>query len=123
MTERVRILVIDDESDVLDTISVALELAGFDVLAAADGSRGMALANAEHPAAILLDVQMPALNGIEVCKRLKNDVATASIPVIILSARADLAARSSAAEAGADDYVGKPFAMRELVGKIRSLLR
>ena len=63
MTERVRILVIDDESDVLDTISVALELAGFDVLAAADGSRGMALANAEHPAAILLDVQMPALRS------------------------------------------------------------
>ena len=123
MTERRRILVIDDESDVLDTVRIGLELAGFTVLATPDGAQGLRVADAEKPDLVLLDLQMPTLNGIEVCRRLKEGGETKTTPVIILSAHADESSRLSARKVGADDYVLKPFDMRELVDLIHTFLR
>jgi len=117
------VLVIDDEKDVLELLRYNLEKGGFEVVAARDGESGLKAATASPPDAIILDVMMPGLDGLGVCRRLREESRTARIPIILLTAKAGEADRVVGLELGADDYVVKPFSPRELVARIRALLR
>lgn len=122
-TLKVRVLVIDDEPDLLELIEVNLKGAGYDVLVAANGRDGLELARQAVPELIVLDVMLPELNGLEVCKSLRRDPATSAIPILMLTARATEIDRVLGLELGADDYVTKPFSTRELVLRVKNLLR
>jgi DNA-binding response OmpR family regulator len=117
------ILVVDDEPDAIELADFNLRAAGFEVLTAADGNQALQLARKHKPDLILLDVMLPKIDGLEVCKLLRRDPATADIPVIMLTAKAAEIDRVLGLELGADDYVTKPFSPRELVLRIKNLLR
>jgi two-component system phosphate regulon response regulator PhoB len=117
------ILVADDEADVVNLITQNLRLAGFAVSSVADGSAALSKARADLPAAMILDVMMPGLNGFEICKMLKADPATQNIAVLLLTAKAEEIDRVLGFELGADDYVTKPFSPRELVLRVQNILR
>ncbi|MEI6350745.1 MAG: response regulator transcription factor [Verrucomicrobiota bacterium] len=118
-----KILVAEDESDMLKLISLNLKSAGFEVIGAEDGQSALELARFKMPALIILDLMLPLLSGLEVCKLLKADPATAAIPIIMLTAKAEEIDRILGLELGADDYVTKPFSPRELVLRVKSVLR
>ena len=118
-----KILVVDDEPDALELISYNLKAAGFDVITADDGEEALKKARAGQPALILLDVMLPEVDGLEVCKTLRRDPATAMVPIIMLTAKAAEIDRVLGLELGADDYVTKPFSPRELVLRVKALLR
>ena len=118
-----KILVVDDEPDALELIEFNLKAAGFLVVTAADGAQALKKARAGLPNLVLLDLMLPEIDGLEVCKQLRRDPATAAIPVIMLTAKAAEIDRVLGLELGADDYVTKPFSPRELVLRIKSLLR
>ncbi len=120
---RKKILVADDEPDVLDLVALNLQRAGFDVLKADDGEQALRLAREEMPALLVLDLMMPGLSGLEVTKLLKQSPQTARIPVVMLTAKADEVDRIVGLELGADDYVTKPFSPREIVLRVQSVLR
>jgi len=122
-TARKRILVADDEPDVLALVALHLQRAGFDVLKAVDGEQALRQARAEEPALVVLDLMMPGLSGLEVAKLLKQSPQTAGIPVLMLTAKADEVDRIVGLEVGADDYVTKPFSPREIVLRVQSILR
>jgi DNA-binding response OmpR family regulator len=122
LTMKAKILVVDDEPDLLELIDTNLTAAGFRVLMAASGQEALRLARALQPQLILLDVMLPELDGLEVCKLLRQDPGTRSIPIIMLTARAAEIDRVLGLELGADDYVTKPFSMRELVLRVKKLL-
>jgi two-component system phosphate regulon response regulator PhoB len=117
-----RILVVDDEPDALEILGFKLKEAGFAPLFAKDGTKALAAARDERPALIVLDLMLPEVDGLEVCKILRRDPATAMIPIIMLTARAAEMDRVIGLELGADDYVTKPFSPRELVLRIKKLL-
>lgn len=117
------ILVADDEEDVLNLVAANLKSAGFTVLTAEDGAGALEKARAKLPGLIVLDLMLPRMSGLEVCKALKGDSLTAQIPVIMLTARADEVDRVLGLELGADDYLTKPFSPRELVLRVKSVLR
>ena len=117
------ILVVDDEPDVLQLVRSSLKNAGFAVITAEDGEEALPLARDRHPALIVLDVMLPAMSGLEICKVLKGNPATAAIPVILLTAKGEEIDRVVGLEIGADDYVTKPFSPRELVLRVKSVLR
>ncbi len=117
-----KILVVDDEPDALEILGFKLKEAGYVPLFAKDGARAIAAARDERPALIVLDLMLPEVDGLEVCKVLRRDPATAAIPVIMLTARAGEMDRVLGLELGADDYVTKPFSPRELVLRIKKLL-
>ena len=116
-------LVVDDEPDIVELVRYHAEKAGFDCLTAADGPTGLRLVRDWRPDLLVLDVMLPGFDGLEVCRRLRRDAATASLPIIVLTARADEADRVVGLEVGADDYVVKPFSPRELVARMKALLR
>ena len=118
-----KILVVDDEPDALELISYNLKAAGFDVITADDGEEALKKARAGQPALILLDVMLPEVDGLEVCKTLRRDPATSTVPIIMLTAKAAEIDRVLGLELGADDYVTKPFSPRELVLRVKALLR
>ena len=118
-----RILVVDDEPDALELIEFNLKGAGFEVVTALDGESALKKARQLLPALIILDVMLPELDGMEVCKALRREPGTAGIPVIMLTAKAAEIDRVLGLELGADDYVTKPFSPRELVLRVRGLLR
>jgi DNA-binding response OmpR family regulator len=118
-----KVLVVDDEPDAVELIQFNLKAAGFQVLAAADGKEALARARRELPDVILLDLMLPEVDGLEVCKILRRDPATAGIPILMLTARAAEIDRVLGLELGADDYVTKPFSPRELVLRVKGLLR
>jgi two-component system phosphate regulon response regulator PhoB len=120
---KTKILIVDDEPDALELIEVNLKSAGFDVLRAASGREALEKARAALPALILLDVMLPEMDGLEVCKALRRDPKTAFIPIVMLTARAAEIDRILGLELGADDYVTKPFSPRELVLRVRNLLK
>ncbi len=122
-SNRKRILLADDEPDVLTLLSLNLRRAGFDVITAEDGERALALTREESPALVILDLMMPGLSGLEVAKQLKQSPATARIPVLMLTAKSDEVDRIVGLELGADDYVTKPFSPREIVLRVQSVLR
>ena len=117
------VLVIEDESDVLELVRYNMSKAGFRVLVARDGAAGLQVARAETPDAIVLDLMLPEMPGEEVCRQLKAGADTASIPVIMLTAKAQPEERVAGLELGADDYVAKPFSPRELVLRVQAVLR
>ena len=117
------ILVIDDEQDVIDMLTVSLSKAGLKVRTATDGVIGLAKARQEQPSLIVLDLMMPKMPGLEVCKLLKADPITQAIPIIMLTAKAEEIDRVVGLEVGADDYVTKPFSPRELALRIHAILR
>jgi DNA-binding response OmpR family regulator len=123
MASTTKILIIDDEQDVIDLLSLHLKKAGFALSAATDGATGLRLAREEAPALIVLDLMLPKMPGLEICKVLKTDPATRHIPVLMLTAKAEEIDRIVGLEFGADDYVTKPFSPRELVLRVRSILR
>jgi two-component system response regulator MprA len=120
----VKILVVDDERAVRESLRRALELEGYDIELAADGLEALQVleANGEpQPDAVILDVLMPAVDGLEVCRRLRRS--GNRVPVLMLTARDEIENRVAGLDAGADDYVTKPFALEELVARVRALLR
>jgi two-component system phosphate regulon response regulator PhoB len=118
-----RILLVDDERDILDLIRIHLERDGHEILTAQDGIEGLRVAIAQQPDVIILDLMLPKLDGISVFKRLRTEIRTAEIPVIMLTAKAQQADRLNGLELGADDYLSKPFSPRELLLRINALLR
>lgn len=118
-----KILVVDDEPDALELIEFNLKAAGFDVVTAADGSEALRKARTAVPDLILLDLMLPEVDGLEVCKILRRGDETADIPIMMLTAKAAEVDRVLGLELGADDYVTKPFSPRELVLRVKNLLR
>ena len=117
-----KILVVDDERAVRDSLRRALELEGYDVELAADGEEALErLSSNGEPDAVILDILMPKMDGLEVCRRLRRE--GHRLPVLMLTARDEVENRVSGLDAGADDYVTKPFALEELLARMRALLR
>jgi len=120
---KLKILVVDDEPDVVRLIEFNLKAAGYDVITAADGAEALQRARSASPDLIVLDLMLPEVEGLEVCKLLRRDPATAPVPIIILTAKAAEVDRILGLELGADDYVTKPFSPRELVLRVKKLLQ
>jgi len=118
---RAKVLVADDERQIRDLLSEFLTSEGYEVLLASDGEEATVLAEREYPDVILLDVKMPGIDGIEVCKRLKAEPKTQFIPVIMITGYVDN--KMAAIEAGADDFVNKPIDLVELAVRLKSILR
>jgi two-component system response regulator MprA len=117
-----KILVVDDERAVRESLRRALELEGYEIELAADGNEALyRLEVTEEPDALILDVLMPGVDGLEVCRRLRG--AGSKLPVLMLTARTEVEDRVAGLDAGADDYVTKPFALEELLARVRALLR
>lgn len=118
-----KILVVDDEKNIVELVRFNLEREGYRVLTALDGAVAIELARREKPDLIVLDVMLPGMNGLEVCRELNRDPSTSDIPIIMLSARTEELDRVLGLEMGADDYVTKPFSPRELAARIKARLR
>jgi len=118
-----RILIIEDERDVVDLLTLSLRKAGFTISTATDGAAGLQKARSEKPAFVILDLMLPRMRGLEICKILKSDPATRQIPIMMLTAKAEEIDRIVGLEFGADDYVTKPFSPREVVLRIGAIMR
>jgi DNA-binding response OmpR family regulator len=119
---KAKILIVDDEPETVEIVEFNLKQAGFGVISAADGEEALRKAKANVPALIVLDLMLPEIDGTEVCKLLRRDSTTATIPVIMLTAKATELDRVLGLELGADDYLTKPFSPRELVLRVKKLL-
>ena len=120
---RTKILIVDDELDTLLPLKRALEMEDFNVIEAQDGVEALEKVRSEIPDLVLLDLMLPRINGFEVCQRLKQDEATSSIPIIMLTAKGETSDKIEGIEIGADDYVTKPFNLDELKARIKAVLR
>ena len=120
---KAKILFVEDEASLTELVRYNLERENFDVVCAADGEEGLMMAQEVPPDLILLDWMLPNLSGIEICRRLRRNTTTASVPIIMLTARTEEADRVRGLETGADDYVTKPFSPRELTARINAVLR
>ena len=118
--EPTRLLMVDDDGKLVELVREYLEPQGFEVAAAFDGPSGLAAVAATPPSLVILDLMLPGLDGLEVCRRLRT---TSSVPVLMLTARGDETDRIVGLEVGADDYLPKPFNPRELLARIRAILR
>ncbi len=114
------VLVVEDEPNLLTALNYTLEQEGYQVLAASDGEAGLDLARTRDPDLIILDLMLPRLDGFELCRMVRRD---SSIPIIMLTAKGEEVDRVVGLELGADDYVTKPFSMRELLARVRNMLR
>jgi two-component system phosphate regulon response regulator PhoB len=123
MVHQPKVLLVEDEFAQREVLAYNLEAEGFDVIQADNGEDALLLVDEDHPDMIILDWMMPKVSGIEVCRRLKMRPETRSIPVIMLSARADEVDRVRGLETGADDYVIKPYSMVELMARARAQIR
>jgi two-component system phosphate regulon response regulator PhoB len=119
---RSKILVVDDEPEAVELVEFNLKQAGFDVITAADGAEALKKARSALPGLIVLDLMLPAVDGLEVCKILRRDPATVGIPIIMLTAKAGEIDRVLGLELGADDYITKPFSPRELVLRVKKIM-
>ena len=117
-----KIFIADDESGFVSTLTSRLEFEGFETTTAADGKAAMEMIPDEKPDLILLDIMMPAMNGYQVCRELKENPDTSSIPILMLTAKSQESDKFWGQEAGADAYVTKPFDMDELIAEMRALL-
>jgi Response regulators consisting of a CheY-like receiver domain and a winged-helix DNA-binding domain len=118
-----KILVVDDEAVLQEMIAYNLEQAGYQVITASDGLSAIEIARRERPDLIVLDIMLPGIDGLEACRRLRREPASATTPIIMLTAKADEIDKVVGLEVGADDYVTKPFGRRELLARVRALLR
>src|SRR3989338_2900852 len=117
-----KILVVDDEKDLSALVSLHMKMAGFEVLTANNGEKALDLSREEKPDLIILDLMLPKIDGWQVCEQLRQNAATKDIPVIMLTARTQIEDKLKGFEAGADDYVTKPFSPRELVARVKRVL-
>lgn len=117
-----RILVVDDEIGALTLIGIMLDRGGFEVLKARDANQALAMLDKDTPDLIILDVMMPGMDGIELCRRIRELPATAATPILILSARGDAESVMRGMDAGATDYLPKPILHHDLVAKVRHML-
>lgn len=117
-----RILVVDDEMDLVETLRFSLELEGYEVLTSYNGEEALHLARNNQPDLILLDVMLPKMDGYKVCRLLKFDARYKHIPILMLTAKAQEKDRITGQETGADEYITKPFEMEDLMKKIRKYL-
>jgi len=122
-TARYKVLIVEDEPDLLRVLEYNFQQAGFEVQSAARGRDALKIAQASPPDVVLLDLMLPDLPGTEVCRALKGDAKTRSVPVIMVTAKGEEVDRVVGFELGADDYVVKPFSVRELVLRVRAVLR
>jgi two-component system alkaline phosphatase synthesis response regulator PhoP len=118
-----KILVVDDEAVLVETIAYNLEQAGYQVITVADGASALEGARRIKPDLIILDIMLPEIDGFEVCRRLRRESMTATTPILMLTAKSDEIDKVVGLEVGADDYVTKPFGRRELLARVRALLR
>jgi two-component system, OmpR family, phosphate regulon response regulator PhoB len=117
------ILIIEDEKDIVDLIEYHLKQSGFSVISALDGPAGLEKAKKKRPNLIILDLMLPEMDGKDICRALKSDPLTQSIPILMLTAKAEETDRLIGFELGADDYVTKPFSPKELVLRVKAILR
>jgi len=115
-----RILIVEDERSIADSLAHTLKREGFEARVAADGETGLRLANEFKPSLVILDLMLPGIGGLDVCRMLRSK---STVPIIMLTAKAEEVDRIVGLEVGADDYVTKPFSMRELVARVRAALR
>ena len=118
-----RILVVEDEADLSDIIAFNLQRAGHTPIQARDGAEGLSLAKRERPDLLILDLMLPKMDGLEVARRLRAEPTTASIPIIMLTARADERDQLTGLATGADDYITKPFSIPVLMARVEAVLR
>ncbi len=117
---KAKILVVEDEENILEAVRYSLEGQGYEALTAADGVTGLSLARAERPDLVILDVMLPGMDGLEVCRAIRREH---DMPVLILTAKVEEVDRIVGLELGADDYVTKPFSMRELMARVKAHIR
>ena len=117
------ILIVEDERDIAELVKYHLDQAGLSARIVGDGKQALDLAAREHPDLIILDLMLPGMDGLEVCKRLRSNPMTQQIPIVMLTARATEVDRIVGLELGADDYIPKPFSARELVARVKAVLR
>jgi two-component system, OmpR family, alkaline phosphatase synthesis response regulator PhoP len=118
-----KIVLVEDEIDIVNLVSHYLSKEGFTVKPAQDGMKGLKLIKQENPDLAILDLMLPGLDGLEVCKRLRADPKTSRLPIIVLTAKGEEADKIVGLELGADDYVTKPFSPKEFVARVKALLR
>ena len=118
-----RILIIDDDAAIAELLAVNLEMAGYEVSQAADGIKGQAMALQMQPDLVMLDLMLPRVDGFTVCQRLRRDERTGEIPILMLTALSQTENKVEGFNAGADDYLTKPFELEELLARVRALLR
>src|ERR1700741_423563 len=118
-----RVLLIEDDRDIVELVRYNLEREGFQVAAASDGATGLAQGRKTPPDLFLLDLMLPKLSGLEICKEIRRDQSLNRLPILMLTARGEEADRVVGLEMGADDYVTKPFSPRELLARVKALLR
>ena len=118
-----KILIVDDEKDIVDLISYNLEKEGFSTAKAYDGETSIELIKTQKPDLMILDLMLPKMNGLDVCRSIRNNPKTVSLPIIMLTAKSDDVDKIIGLEVGADDYVTKPFSIKELIARVRSILR
>src|SRR5947209_18767726 len=118
-------LIIEDDADIAESVKYNLESEGFSAVVASTGEQGLALALDAHnpPSVIVLDLMLPGMNGMELCRRLRRENQTRRTPIIMLTAKTSEADRIAGLDLGADDYIAKPFSVRELVARVRAVLR
>jgi two-component system, OmpR family, phosphate regulon response regulator PhoB len=120
---RQRILIVDDERDIVQVLEFGLKQAGFDTVAAGDAAQALARVRETQPDLVVLDLMLPDLPGTEVCRQFKSSARTCALPVIMLTARGDEVDKVVGFELGADDYITKPFSVREVVLRVKAILR
>jgi two-component system response regulator MprA len=120
---QLKVLVVDDEDNIIELIRLGLRYEGFQVEVASDGEQGIALAQRIDPDLVILDVMMPGIDGLEVCRRLRSNPTTRDVPVLMLTAKDEVGDRIRGLQTGADDYLTKPFDFYELLERIKAILR
>jgi DNA-binding response OmpR family regulator len=123
MTVKRRIVMIEDEPDILEVVAYRLEREGFEVSTSRDGEEGLARIRREHPDLVILDLMLPGVDGTEICRLVKRDPQTRDIPIIMVTAKSEESDVVLGLGLGADDYVPKPFSPRELVARVQAVLR
>ena len=123
MASEVTVLVVDDDPVIMRLLEVNFEMEGYTVLTAVDGEQALERVRAEAPDLVVCDIMMPKVNGLEVVERLRADEATKGVPVILLSAKAQASEVQKGLDAGADDYITKPFDPLELIERVQALLQ
>src|SRR5712691_3301126 len=118
-------LIIEDDADIAESVRYNLETAGFKAVVASTGEQGLTLAldTQNPPSVIVLDLMLPGMNGMELCRRLRRESQTRRTPIIMLTAKTSEADRIAGLDLGADDYIGKPFSVREFLARVRAVLR
>jgi phosphate regulon transcriptional regulator PhoB len=120
---RDKILIVEDEGDIQEVIAYNLNKEGYGTIAAQDGISALGMARTEKPKMIILDIMLPEMDGLEVCRKIKGDPALSDIPIIMLTAKSEEIDKIVGLELGADDYMTKPFSPRELVARVKAVLR